>query len=126
VNVAKLVADHLLTVAAITAIAGTRIYWGLAPVTPEHKSLVRVTLINGGRLHNLAYAAPEVQVSAFARTKENVEALKEAIVDELRNRGGPMGSVFVVSVYQSDQTFPPDANGWWHAPVTIGLRYKES
>lgn len=123
-NPAKLVADHLATVPAVTALAPGGIYWGQAPAAPELKSIVRVTLVEGGRLHSVPYAAPQVQVSAFARTRENVEALKEAIVDELRNRGGLMGSVFVVSVYQSDRTFF-EAN-WWHAPIEFGLRFKEA
>lgn len=123
-NVAKLVAEHLATVAAVTALAGSRIYWGDAPAVPDQRPLVRVTLIEGGRLHSLPYAAPQVQVSAFARTKEDAEALKEAIIGELRNRGGLMGSVFVVSVYQDDRLFFD--NAWWHAPVTIGLRLKEA
>lgn len=123
-NVAKLVADHLATVPAVTALAGPRIYWADAPGSPEQKPLVRVSLIEGGRLHNVPYAAPQIQVSAFARTKENAEALKEAIIGELRNRGGLMGSVFVVSVYQDDRLFLD--NNWWHAPVTVGLRLKEA
>ncbi len=123
-NVAKLVADHLATVPAVVAAAPGGFYWGQAPSAPELKSLVRVSLIDGNRLHNRPYAAAQIQVSAFARTKENVEALREAIIDELRNRGGLMGATYVVSVYQDDRTFFD--NGWWHAPVTIGLRLKEA
>ncbi len=122
-NAAQMVADHLETVPEITALVGDRIYWGEAPIVVTPRPTVRVTLINGNRLYNLDYASPQVQVSAFAKTKEDVETLKEAIIDELGNRAGLMGSTWVVSVYQDDRTFQDST--WWHSPITFGLRLRE-
>jgi hypothetical protein len=122
-NVAQMVVDHLGTVSAITALAGKRIYWDETPPPSSERPTIRVTLISGNRLHNLDYASPDVQVSAFAKNKEDVETLKEAIIDELRNRHGRMGSTWVTSVYQEDQTFRQDS--WWHSPITFGLRLQE-
>lgn len=122
-NVAEMVADHLATVTAITALVGDRIYWGDTPAAAQPRPTIFVTLINGNRVYNLDYASPEVQVSAFAKSKTEVESLKEAIIDELGNRAGLMGSTWVASVYQSDTTFQDSS--WWHSPVTIGLRLRE-
>lgn len=122
-NVAQMVVDYLETVSAITALAGERIYWDETPPAANPRPTIRVTLINGNRRHNVDYASPDVQVSAFAKDKVEVEALKEAIIDALGNRHGLMGTTWVTSAYQDDRTFRESS--WWHSPITFGLRLQE-
>ena len=123
-NVAKMVADYLKTRTSVTALTTAgRIYWGEEPPAAAPKPTVRVTLINGNRLHNLDYAFPDVQVSVFDKTKEGAEALKEVLIAELRDARVVMGSTGVTAVYQDDRTFRQ--TDWWHAPITFGLRLQE-
>lgn len=121
-NAAQLVAEYLADRTAISALVDDHVYWAETPATISVAN-IRVSLINGNRLHNLPYAHPDVQVSAFAKNKADVEELKEAIIDEMRDGRLVMGTTCVTSVYQDDRTFKE--NSWWHSPITFGLRFQE-
>jgi len=104
VNVAKMLANYLKTREAITDLVNTKVYWLKAPAQITSLHLV-VTLIDGNRYHNLDYAAPSLQVSAFGKKEEEVEQLKEAVIAELRDGRHLINGVFVVSVYMDDRMF---------------------
>jgi len=119
-----MVRDHLKTVAAVTTLVGaTRIYAHTSPnaIKVTH---IRVHEIDGNRLHNVDFAAPSVQVSVFSQDETELSDVREAVIENMRNRKGSMGSYFVVSVYQADQGPFPD-NNWWHTPIQFGLRFME-
>jgi len=102
---------------------GAQVYWPKAPAQIASLHLI-VTLIDGNRYHNLDYAAPSLQVSAFGKKEEEVEQLKEAVIAELRDGRHLINGVFVVSVYMDDRMF--EDKPWWNAPITVDLRLQES
>lgn len=121
-NAGQALVDYLETRSAVTALVGERIYWASSPAQVAHKHL-RVSLIDGGRRHNLDYCSPSLQVSVFAKDPAEVEELKEAVLGELKNARFTVSGTYMVSAYQADQMFydPP----WWHAAITIELKYQE-
>lgn len=122
--IAEMVRDHLKTVDDITdLVIADRIYAHELP--PAIKlSHIRVTEIDGNRIHNIGFAAPFVQVSVFSKEKTELSDIREAVIEDMRNRNGTMGSRYVVSVYQADQG-PFQENNWWHTPIQFGLRFME-
>jgi len=102
---------------------GAQVYWPQAPAQIVSLHLV-VTLIDGNRYHNLNYAAPALQISAFGKNAAKVEQLKEAVITELRDGRHLIDGVFVVSVYGSDRM--SEDGEWWHSPIEVDLRLQEA
>lgn len=122
-NVAKMMVDYLKTRQSITNLVNDQVYWPKAPRQIVSMHLV-ITLIDGNRYHNLNYAAPSLQISAFGKNEEAVEELKEAVIAELRDGRQLINGVFVVSVYTDDRMFEDEP--WWNAPITVALRLQEN
>ena len=121
-NVAKLIADHLKTVAAITALVGRRIYEEDTPDTVNQDCL-RVSLLDGGGLHNLDFAASAVQVSCFGKSVTAVKAIVVAVIAELKDARLVVDGHFLVSTYQDDRFFKDPT--WYHAPITFLVKCQE-
>lgn len=119
---AELVQEHLLTIASITAIVGTRIYTEEAPANVRDTNIVVYRLGGDDYSPALVMARPLIQVSAFASDQSGARSLAHLVIEELGDRQFTVDGTWVISRYQTDRIFR--ASGWWHAPVDIALRYR--
>lgn len=117
-----LIAAHLQTLSAITTVASGGVYEDEAPTGVRAPVLI-VYEVSGDRFAaHLRMQRPVVQVSAFAQDKATAWDLGSLVIDALGDAQVTIDGTPVVSVYQSDNFFR--AQGWWHRPVDLALRYK--
>ncbi|MFA5092084.1 MAG: hypothetical protein WC483_06065 [Candidatus Paceibacterota bacterium] len=121
-NTAQMLVDSLLATAAVTAYVEDRIYESESPkvTTATH---VRVNELSGGRLHNLDLAFPLIQVSVFAKKREDAIELRDVLIPILRDSRLVVDGTFVVCTLQDDRLIQEDT--WWHVPLTFGVKYQE-
>ncbi len=122
--IAEMVRDHLKTVSEVTdLVPAAKIFAHQLPPAIKFP-YIRVNEIDGNRNHNISFMAPLIQVSVFSKDEAELSDIREAVIEDMRDRKDTMGARFVVSVYQADQGPLPE-NTWWHAPIQFGLRFME-
>jgi len=123
-NPEKTIADYLKTVPELVVLIADRVYWPQSPSTIAQAHL-RVNEVDGGHLHNLPVSFPIVQVSAFSKNNLEARALKDIVVEKLKDARLVVDGAFVVSTLQAD---PGEfqAETWWNAPATFALKHKEA
>jgi hypothetical protein len=121
-NTSQMIVDYLLEAEAVTDIVAERIY---ADESPKVTTLihVRVNELDGGRMHNLDLAFPLVQVSVFAKSREDAIELRDVLIPLLRDSRLVVDETFMVCTLQDDRLIQEDT--WWHCPLTFGVKYQE-
>ncbi|HEU4986865.1 MAG TPA: DUF3168 domain-containing protein [Rhizobiaceae bacterium] len=85
--------DLLLGTAAVTALVGTRVYWGRAPQTEPEKPYAILQRIDGLRDYRMAgssgYVASRVQIDVYGLTYTSTKKAARALIATLSGYSGP-------------------------------------
>lgn len=118
---------YLQSVAAVSALISTRIYWRRLPQESAVLPALKYDIIAIERQHLIDFATMYIQYTSVATTEKEVRTLSNVVRKALQREKRIISGIEVVqiSVEEEGEVFDQESPYWCYQPVTYKVNYRE-